>query len=291
MAKQNLLTDASVAIMGLGLMGGSIAMALRGKCARIIGVDPDPDAVAFALDHQITDFATIRAQEILPQADVVILAAPVRAIIKLIQALPELLPGKAIILDLGSTKSDIVKEMEKLPPRFDPVGGHPMCGKEKLTIQNAEAGLFQEATFTLTPCQNTSPIARRLANHLVLTVGAIPLWIDAATHDRWTAATSHFSYLAAAALTLATPVEFAPLAGPGFRSTTRIAATPPSLMLDILFTNQANILESLDEFKRELDKIRTLLETNDQENLLSLLEHCVERRDQILNSKDSIISS
>jgi prephenate dehydrogenase len=191
-------------------------------------------------------------------------------------------------MDVGSTKSDIVKEMEKLPERFDPVGGHPMCGKEKLTLENAEGSLFQDATFTLTPCQNTSTNARHFANQLAQTIGATPFWIDAATHDRWTAATSHFPYLVTAALTLATPVDAAPLVGPGFRSTTRLAATPPSMMLDILSTNRENILESLDLFKEELDQIRTLLENNDQDHLLTLLKRCVERREQITLGESGI---
>ena len=288
MAKLSILTDSSIAILGLGLMGGSLALALRGHCAQIMGVDPNPDAVTFAREHQITDLATKYAHEILPKADVIILAAPVHAIISLIRSLPELHPGKAIIIDVGSTKSDIVIEMEKLPARFDPVGGHPMCGKEKLGFENAEPSLFQEATFALTPCQNTSPNAHHLANQLATAVGATPFWIDAATHDRWTGSTSHFTYLVAAALTLATPVDAAPLAGSGFRSTTRLAATPPSLMLDILSTNRVNILESLDLFREELNQIRTLLETNDQENLQILLERCVKRREHITLGESGI---
>jgi len=291
MATLNLLTESSIAILGLGLMGGSLALALRGHCKQIIGVDPDTNAVAFALEHQITDLATMYAHEILPQADVVILAAPVRAIINIIRALPELHPGKAIILDVGSTKSDIVIEMEKLPARFDPVGGHPMCGKEKLTIENAEVSLYQKAIFTLTACQNTSPNARNFANQLTMALGATPFWIDAATHDRWAAATSHFTYLVAAALTLATTMDAAPLAGPGFRSTTRLAATPPSLMVDILSTNRGNVLESLDLFRAELDQIRALLETNDQENLQTYLERCAMRREQITLAESNIESS
>lgn len=163
-----------------------------------------------------------------------------------------------------------------------------MCGKENLTIENAEVSLFQKATFTFSPCQNTSPNARDFANQLATAVGATPFWIDAATHDRWTAATSHFAYLVAAALTLATSVDAAPLAGPGFRSTTRLAATPPRLMLDILSTNRVNIMESLDLFRAELDQIRALLETNDQENLLTYLECCVMRREQITHADSEI---
>lgn len=282
MAKPKLLADSSIAILGLGLMGGSIAMALRGHCTQILAVDPEPATVAYARRHKIVDLIAENPNDVLPQADIVILAAPVGKILKLIEALPKLHPGEAIVIDIGSTKADIVREMQKLPPRFDPLGGHPMCGKENLSIKNADASLFQNATFAFTSCENTSQNAHQFAEQLAQALGANPLWIDAETHDRWTAATSHFPYLAATALTLSTPTAAAPLAGPGFRSTTRLAATPATIMLDILATNQINIIETLDQFKEQLDQIRTLLLTNDLESLQIILERSVNHRHQIL---------
>ena len=282
MAEPNLLAESRIAILGLGLLGGSLAMALQGQCTQTFGIDPDPLAVAYAQKHKIVDLAVEYPHDVLPRADIIILAAPVGGILKLIQSLPELHPGKAIVLDIGSTKAVIVREMEKLPSRFDPLGGHPMCGKEKLSINHAEAGLFKEATFAFTPCENTSKNAHLFAEHLVRVLGASSLWLDADTHDLWTAATSHFPYLAATALTLATPTESAPLAGPGFRSTTRIAATPASMMLDIFATNQINIIESLDLFRAQIDQIRELLHNNDLDSLKIIFERSVLHREQII---------
>ena len=258
MNKPTLLTDSRIAIVGLGLMGGSLALALKEHCAQIIAVDSDPDTVVYARKHKIVDQIAESPDRILPQADIVLLAAPVRGILELIHTLPKLHPGEAIVIDIGSTKVDIIKEMQKLPPRFDPIGGHPMCGKEKLSIENAEACLFQNATFAFTPCENTSNNAQQFAEQVARSIGATPFWIDAETHDRWTAATSHFPYLAAAALTLSTPAAAAPLAGPGFRSSTRLAATPASVMLDILATNQINIIEALDQFQEQIQSITGL---------------------------------
>lgn len=278
MTAPTLLADSRIAIIGLGLMGGSLAMALKGECAQIYGVDNDPATVVLAKEYLLTDSVALDPREILPHADVVILAAPVHEILSLIQALPTLHPGKAIVLDLGSTKSDIVMAMDQLPSRFDPLGGHPMCGKEALSLNNAEASLYEGAAFAFTPCAHTSKNARALANQIARAIGATPLWIDADTHDRWAAATSHLPYLIAATLALATPLECTPLVGPGYRSTTRLAATPASMMSDILATNRLNILASLEQYRDQLDEISALLQSNDMESLLSLMEDSANRR-------------
>lgn len=121
---------ATVAIIGLGLMGGSLALALHGRCARLLGCDRDPDVVTLALERQVVDAASTEPAALLPQADLVVLAVPVRASLEWLQRLPGLHPGQAVVLDLGSTKTAVLQAMEALPERFDPLGGHPMCGKE-----------------------------------------------------------------------------------------------------------------------------------------------------------------
>jgi len=261
------LEERVVAILGLGLMGGSLALALRGRCAALIGVDPDPQVVELALSRRVVDRAAVSPHGLLSQADLVILAAPVGAILSLLGALPDLHTGTAVVLDLGSTKRDILNAMQALPPRFDPLGGHPMCGKEKASLASAEAGLYRGAPFALTPLERTTPRARRLAEQLVQAVGARTLWIDAETHDRWVAATSHLPYLLANTLAAATPLEAVPLVGPGFRSTTRLAPATLTMMMDILTTNGENILESLQRFRETLDTIEHSLNIGDMETL------------------------
>jgi len=260
-----------VAILGLGLMGGSLALALRGKCAALLGIDPDLQTVELALQQHIVDLAAVEPAVLLPQADVIVLAAPVNAIIGLLQELPLLHQGSPIVIDLGSTKVKIMDSMQMLPERFDPLGGHPMCGKEVSGLANADARLFQGATFAFTASPRTSPHARQFAEWLAASIGACPLWIEAATHDRWVAATSHLPYLVANALACTTPVETAPLAGPGFRSTTRLAVTPPGVMLDVLMTNQAAVLESLRSFRVHLERVERLLAQGDFDALQELL--------------------
>jgi prephenate dehydrogenase len=164
--------------------------------------------------------------------------------------------------------------MAALPDRFDPLGAHPMCGKEKASLRYAEVGLFQNATFALASLDRTSKRACRLGEELVRSVEAKPLWIEAAEHDRWVAASSHLPYLVASALARSTPEEVAPLVGPGFRSTTRLAGSSARMMADILATNRVNIRTALARFRLELDRYDALLEreTLDEAEMVGLME-------------------
>jgi prephenate dehydrogenase len=274
-----------VAIFGLGLMGGSLALALRGRVARLLAVDPDPDTRALALERRIVDQIAADPREILSQADVIILAAPVKVILEHIQLLGDLVRGslkkkeaeqveRTIVLDLGSTKREIVAAMETLPDRFDPLGGHPMCGKETSGLAHAEAEIYRGAAFAFTPLERTSPQGRTFAEALAAAVGAAPLWIDPITHDRWVAFTSHLPYLLANALVGITPLEAAPLVGPGFRSTSRLAANGTkrlAVMLDILQTNRQPLLEALHQYQNQVDEIEKLLVEGDLDRLADLL--------------------
>jgi len=271
MDESGFLSTARIAILGLGLMGGSLAMALRGHCAALYGVDPDPDTVALALEKQIVDRAACEPAALLPTADVIVLAAPVRAILSELRRLPDLHPGQAVVFDLGSTKRRILEAMQALPARFDPIGGHPMCGKEKGSLANADAGLFRGAAFALTPLARTSPHARRLAQALALAVGARPLELDAETHDAWVGATSHLPFLVSNALAAAVPAEARPLVGPGLRSATRLAPSPSAMILDILTTNRDHILAAVANFRLRLDALESALQTGDDAGLQAAL--------------------
>lgn len=263
MTQPDFLSNSRVAILGLGLMGGSLALKLRGRCAQLLGCDTDPTTLALARQQNLVDQLSDKPGDILPLSDLVILATPVRAILSLLDDLPDLHPGSAAVLDLGSTKVQIIERMQALPSRFDPLGGHPMCGKERGGLENADPNLYQSAPFALTPLPRTSLRLRRLAEQLVRLVGARPLWLEAETHDRWVAATSHVPYLVANALAAITPVETRPLVGPGLRSSTRLAPSGWSMMRDILETNRPNILAGLQRFRQQIEDLENRLETGD----------------------------
>lgn len=264
--------DLQVAVVGLGLMGGSLAMGLGGHCAQILAVDPDVRTREIAIRAGIVNQVSADPAEILPLADLVILAAPVSAILEIIPALPSLHPGSPVVIDLGSTKAKICQALGKLPGRFEVVGGHPMCGKAAGGLEHAEAGLFLDSPFAFTPLPNTTERALQCAQQLAYILGAKPVWTGPNTHDSWVAATSHLPYLLSSALSLATPPEAAQLVGPGFRSTSRLAGSPATIMLPILETNREQVLEALARFRVHLDQIEKALSTGELETLKASLD-------------------
>ena len=269
------LSNSRVAIVGLGLMGGSLAMALRGAqaCREIVGVETNPAVLDFARARGVIDRAADFDVAAL-DCDLLILATPVRTILSQLLALsqsPITNHPSPILLDLGSTKSQIISAMERLPPAFDPVGGHPMCGKETSGIAHAEAGLFRDKTFVLTPLARTSPSALALAHGLVAAIGARPLMLSAERHDALAAMSSHLPYVVAAALMKAAQSlddeELWSLTASGFRDTSRLAASDVAMMTDILLTNRAPILDALTRCRAEFDALMALIDAGDPEAL------------------------
>jgi prephenate dehydrogenase len=277
------LKNSTIAIIGLGLMGGSLALALKGHCSTLIGIDPDSTALSLALRQNIVDQADSDPAKLLPLADLVILAAPVPAILTLLEQLPAFTPNPCIVLDLGSTKRAIVEKMETLPERFDPIGGHPICGKEKLTLANAERTLYYATSFILTPLARTTPRARAAADQILAVLGANRIIIDPADHDRILASTSHLPFLLSSALALATPDECAPLIGPGFRSTSRLAGTHSSMMMGVLQTNRQNILAALEAVQDELALLTSALAENDFDTIQTTLDAAREKYNGLVN--------
>ena len=267
------LQDSKIAIIGLGLMGGSLALGLKGKCAALYGIDSHPATLELALDKEIVDSADTDPARlsVLPQADIVVLATPVPTIIRLIQKLPSLISHSCIVLDLGSTKSRIMSAMDALPSYFEVIGGHPICGKEKLGLENADAVLYQNAPFVITPLKRTTLRARTAIEHMISAIGARSIEMNAEAHDRALAFTSHLPFLISSALALTVPHENARLIGSGFRSTARLAATPGSMMLGVLQSNRENILNALHNYQGQLSILESALMSDDESALESTL--------------------
>jgi len=283
MEESNFLKDQTIAILGIGLIGGSIALGLRGHVRKILGVDNDPLTCQIATVKGIVDTASEDIRQILPQADILLVATPVSTAIELITALPSVHNGsKLMVMDVTSTKSQIMAAMETLPSNFDIIGGHPLAGKEKLGICNAEKEMLYSATFTLTASKRTSERAKSLALELVDALGCEPFWIDAKTHDRTLAATSHAPHLLAVALTRATEKEYAKLSGGGLSSATRLASTPTSMMLSMVMTNAENTIAKLRETQAEIDRIIALMEAGDEENFAVLLNESRAKREEMM---------
>jgi len=278
------LSRSKIAIIGLGLMGGSLALALKGKCAAILGIDLDPATLELALRQSIVDRADRDPANLLPEADIVILSVPVPAILSLIKKLPSLMPNPCVVLDLGSTKRQVIEAMNQLPRRFEPIGGHPLCGKEKLSLANAERTLFYAAPFLLTLLKRTTPHAVSAATEIIEAIGAKAVTLSALEHDHILAHTSHLPFLLSSALALSIPNKTTPLIGPGFKSTSRLAGTPASMMLGILQTNRENVLEAISGFQQQLAELEAALVAEDYDTLEGKLNQSQSRYNSLLNT-------
>ena len=267
------LKDANIAIVGLGLMGGSLALSLKERCRRLSAFDSHLPTLELARRQEIVHLADSDPAKALADADLVILACPVSAILDWLERLPEYIQHPCIVLDIGSSKRTIVAALETMPSNFDPIGGHPICGRERLSLANAERFLYRDAPFVLTPLSCTSEKARSVALQIVEALGAHPVWLDADAHDRTLAATSHLPYLISSALAGATTADAAPLIGPGFRSSARLAGTPSSMMLGVLLSNADNVLASIARFRRSLDAIESALVDEDRDALKAALDN------------------
>lgn len=273
------LADCRVAIVGLGLMGASLAMDLsqNNLCREVRGIARRTATVLDAFFAGAVDLATNDLTTGVMAADIVILATPVRTILDILAEIgPHLWPG-TLVMDMGSTKAEICAILEQLPPGIQPIGGHPMTGKETAGFDAAETNLYRNATWVLTPLARTSPEALCLATELVEAVGARPVVLPAERHDRLVAAISHLPFLAASALVHTTAQVGAgdpavwELAAGGFRDTSRVAASDTRMFLDILMTNRPAVLAQLDAYLEQLSDLRGLLQTGNEAALQAKL--------------------
>jgi prephenate dehydrogenase len=258
-------------------MGGSLGLDLRGRCVERVGVARNPATLAFAQAQGMID-RSADFDAAVDGCDLIVLATPPRTILTQLSALaqrPASGPTPKVLIDLGSTKTDIVEAMQTLPAYFDPVGGHPMCGKEVSGVAAAEAGLYQGQTFILTPLARTTMAALCLAHELATTIGAKPLVLTPAHQDALVAQISHLPYVAAVALMRAAQAagddQVWDVAASGFRDTSRLAASDLTMMLDILLTNRAAVLSALDGYRAQFELLTRLIEQGDPEALRAAL--------------------
>jgi prephenate dehydrogenase len=261
----------TIAIAGLGLMGGSLAMALKssGAAVTVLGADANAATLERAqvlgiVDGPCADFST---------ADLVVLAMPVRSIVDWLEACGAVLPERCVVMDLGSTKRDVVAAMNRLAAQS--IGGHPMCGKETAGLESADAALFERASFVLTPTERTTRRAMAMGKALISAVGADLVMLDANAHDRAVAAISHLPYLVSVALVNTVGAldddNALQLASSGYRGMSRLAASDLRMWSDIVATNGPAIGDMLDRFQREIGALRDAITAGDEASLRQLM--------------------
>lgn len=267
------MAEGSVGIVGLGLMGASLALALRRAWPEtaILGCDRDPLTVRRAIDRGIVDVGGPDLDAVRPAA-LVVIAVPVLASREILLGLRG---ARALITDMGSTKADVAAWAEAAGVDF--VGGHPMCGRESSGIEAADAGLFQGATWVLTRAEP------RLES-MVRAAGGRPVLMDAARHDELVAPVSHAAFVLSAAYMLSAAAsrdwpEASRLAASGFRDMTRLAGGDPQMEVSIVRTNRANLERALDGFEAALARLRRHIE-HDDPRLAELLEEARSARER-----------
>jgi prephenate dehydrogenase len=253
-----------IAIIGTGLMGSSVALAAQRRGDEVSGWDPDPDALAAAVGRgAVTAVASL--EEAVADVELAVVAAPIAQLPTMVVAVLTA-SGDATVTDVGSTKASVVAAAGG-SPRF--VGGHPICGSESRGAENASAGLFEGATWFLTPVTHTDPARHRLVHGFVSDLGATPVAIDADAHDRLVAMTSHVPHVLAnivANQTGASRVDgHEPLAhaGGSLRDMTRIAGANPRIWVDIYLDNAGAIRGALAEHRRLIEQVEAALEQGD----------------------------
>jgi len=263
-------------IIGLGLIGGSLGLALKAAKlpgVEIVGYDTDTVAAVDARRLGAVDKTEPVLQRATADAGLVILATPIVAMRRVMEQMAGGLRENCVVTDTASTKSLVMEwATHLLPPNVSFVGGHPMAGKETAGIANADAKLFAGKAYCIIPSPDATEGAVRMVTGIVHLVGAQPLFIDAQEHDRYVAAVSHLPLLASTALfTLArnSPAwpELAALASSGFRDVTRLASTDPELSHDICLTNREAVLHWLERMTEELSRYRELLAEGQEEEL------------------------
>jgi prephenate dehydrogenase len=282
-------------IFGVGLIGGSVALALKRihPNLHIVGIGRSEDNLQSALDLNVIDQAQTDIASAMSNTDLIIIATPVAQTRNILDAIKRHLTPHTVITDVGSTKSDVIQvAKEILGAQFSQfVAGHPIAGAEKSGVTAAQADLFDGKNIVLTPEPSTNPQALALVRQMWATCGAKLSEMTASQHDSIFAAVSHLPHLLAFALVddlAARPnaKQLFDFAASGFRDFTRIAGSHPEMWRDISLANRDALLKELDAYQSELNQIKTLLANNDGNGLQMLFDRASKARNQWAKDKE-----
>jgi prephenate dehydrogenase len=277
-----------LAVIGVGLIGGSVALAARGRLgASVAGFDASADALRTALHRGALDCACESIQEAVNGADAVFVAVPVGLIPRVVGEALALAAPDCVVTDVGSTKRAVVAGHQD--PRF--VGGHPLAGAENAGVEHARADLFDDATWYLTPTPTTSGVLYERLHRLLHDLGARPAAIEPETHDTILATVSHLPHVLAnvlvsqAAHTLGQGGERLPATGPSFRDATRVAGAPSAIWTDIYVSNRDALIAGIDDTTERLQAVREALRGQDAPWLTGWNDSAAEDRRRLLEAQ------
>lgn len=277
-----------ITIVGVGLLGGSLGLAIkkRGLANEVVGYVRRAASVAECKKAQAVDLCTQDLQEAVADADLIVLCTPLAQMLPLLKEMrPAIKPG-AIITDVGSVKATVVKELESLVAKSGAhfVGSHPMAGAEKTGVAAARAELFHNAVCVVTPTQRSHPPSVNKLETFWKAVGARVLRLSPESHDELVSRSSHLPHVAAATLANLVldpkhPKSQPLLCATGFRDTTRIASGSPEMWRDIAMANRKNLSKALDVYIRDLKKFQSLLKKGDEKASENFFQSGKQRRD------------
>lgn len=276
----------TVSIIGVGLIGGSLSLALKNKglTDKIIGYGRNIERLKSALELGIIDEFTTSLKEA-SEAQLVVLATPLGVFEEIMIQMAKFLKPSTVVIDVGSVKEWVVNKMERiLPHGVHFVGTHPIAGSDKTGFEHAKAELFEGAKVIITPTENTSLSAVQKVAKLWEKVGAVVEFMTAKEHDFVYALMSHLPHLISFCLVNTVAEIDSNLinyAGSGFKSSTRIAKSSPTIWGDIFMMNSENILSCLEIFIKKIEEIKKLISEKDLENLRKFIEEAKKLREKL----------
>lgn len=292
------MKDKSVAIIGLGLIGGSLARALHERLGinSITAVDRSIDSINQAMRDGNIRYGFTEVNEYVWNSDIIFLCTPVKHTIDYIRMLAGKVKPGCIITDVGSTKSEIIRYVNNLAEPLCFIGGHPMAGAEKTGYEAGSSHLFENAYYILTPGRTTSESCLECLLSIVRGIGGIPVVLDAEEHDKITGSISHVPHVIASALVnMVRELESADgkmqmLAAGGFKDITRIASSSPEMWENIVLSNGPQIRSLLDSFTEVLDRFKMYIDSAASKEIYSFFEDAKNFRDQFPGRKKGLIN-
>ena len=284
-----------VALIGAGLIGGSLGLALRGNgvASEVRGVDPAPGAIEAALERGAITVGCHDIAQAVDGAEIVVVCAPVGEIPGLVQQVLATAGEGTVVTDVGSAKSEVLAQLSAAErERF--CGGHPVAGGERSGMDGARPDLFEGATWFLTPTGETRPDLLARVHGMVSSIGAVPVAVDAEVHDHLMALVSHLPHVMASALmrqaasTAPQGREALRSAGPSFRDLTRVAGANPRLWADILLSNRDAVLAETRRHRADLAEVEAALEIGDREWLEGFFGSAAEGRGRLLAQEEAV---
>ncbi len=288
----------TASVIGLGLIGGSLAKALRrvGSVNIVIGVDPDRQSLETALSEGVLDRASTSIDENIYDSDIVFICTPIDKIVDSIQKVIKAVKPGCIITDTGSIKGTLVRRIEKIDGQLNFIGGHPMCGSEKYGYEASKIHLFENAYYILTPCDKTTDEIIKIMEKIIIEIGGIPVIIDNRKHDIITGTISHVPHIISAALVnLVEELDckegyMQKLVAGGFKDITRISSSKPEMWQTIVLNNKEHIKQILDLFLERVRQFNYLLESDNAGEIFSFFNSAKKFRDTFTSSKVGLIT-